>query len=325
MAHPYGSLPDAAKYTVPEIDAKPSRLQHTPTGSSVLEEGSVQEHGRTYHWYKDGLRSYIFPNDGEEQNRLDIQHKVALLLMDGHLAWAPVNPRRVLDLGTGTGIWAIQFAQQNPDAIVVGTDLSAIQPQGVTSNCEFIREDADDEWTLGGTFDYVHFRFFCAFTTNLKMLLRRIYDHLEPGGWLEAQETTYGGTAADGSYHGSAIETAVEATVQAMAAAGQNPWAMTILKDLFIDAGFVDVVEHIQPQPCGDWAVEPKYKEVGRWHAINAVAGVGGLARPIMRAKEGITAEEAQSMVERAQDEILSGQIPVYSLFYVVYGRKPLP
>jgi methylase of polypeptide subunit release factors len=55
------------------------------------------------------------------------------------------NPQRVLDIGTGTGIWAIDFgmnfsflpqnsiltplaATQNPSADVIGTDLSPIQP-----------------------------------------------------------------------------------------------------------------------------------------------------------------------------------------------------
>lgn len=34
----------------------------------------------------------------------------------------------MLDVGTGTGIWAIQLAKQYPRSTVVGTDLSLIQP-----------------------------------------------------------------------------------------------------------------------------------------------------------------------------------------------------
>lgn len=34
----------------------------------------------------------------------------------------------MLDLGTGTGIWAIDFADEYPSANVIGTDLSPIQP-----------------------------------------------------------------------------------------------------------------------------------------------------------------------------------------------------
>lgn len=32
-------------------------------------------------------------------------------------------PQRVLDLGTGTGIWCLDFADENPQAEVTGVDL----------------------------------------------------------------------------------------------------------------------------------------------------------------------------------------------------------
>lgn len=40
-------------------------------------------------------------------------HHIYLLLLGGKLFLAPVdpNPQRVLDFGTGTGIWAIDFAE----------------------------------------------------------------------------------------------------------------------------------------------------------------------------------------------------------------------
>lgn len=38
-------------------------------------------------------------------------------------------PARILDLGTGTGIWAIDMADKYPDAEVIGVDLSVIQPK----------------------------------------------------------------------------------------------------------------------------------------------------------------------------------------------------
>jgi ubiquinone/menaquinone biosynthesis C-methylase UbiE len=43
---------------------------------------------------------------------MDLLHHIYRLMLDGELQLAPVvNPQRVLDLGTGTGIWAIQFAE----------------------------------------------------------------------------------------------------------------------------------------------------------------------------------------------------------------------
>lgn len=39
-------------------------------------------------------------------------HHIYLMLLKGELQRAPIDkPGRVLDLGTGTGIWAIDFAE----------------------------------------------------------------------------------------------------------------------------------------------------------------------------------------------------------------------
>lgn len=41
-------------------------------------------------------------------DRLDLHHEIILQLFEGQLHQAPLqNPHRILDVGTGTGIWAI--------------------------------------------------------------------------------------------------------------------------------------------------------------------------------------------------------------------------
>jgi len=54
---------------------------------------------------------------------LDLQHHLFLLTLDHKLGLAPPNKpdskvERVLDLGTGTGIWAVDFADEHPEAEV---------------------------------------------------------------------------------------------------------------------------------------------------------------------------------------------------------------
>lgn len=46
-------------------------------------------------------------------SRLDMHHETMLLLMKGALLKAPIDrPQRILDIGTGTGIWAIDAADK---------------------------------------------------------------------------------------------------------------------------------------------------------------------------------------------------------------------
>lgn len=81
--------------------------------------------------------------------------------MDGDLAWAPIREPEllnVLDIGTGTGAWAIEFAEMHPDVRVFGTDISIIQPLYVPPNCQFVREDSEEEWVFTFPFDYIHLR-----------------------------------------------------------------------------------------------------------------------------------------------------------------------
>ena len=51
---------------------------------------------------------------------MDIVHHLVKLVLDGKLFLAPIgdNPQRVLDLGCGTGIWAIEMGDLFPSAQV---------------------------------------------------------------------------------------------------------------------------------------------------------------------------------------------------------------
>lgn len=113
------------------------------------------EHGRSYHSYRAG--QYMLPNDETEQDRLDQKYQSITLVFDGKLFFAPVeNPKAILDIGTGTGIWAIDVADAYPQAVVTATDLSPIQPTWVPPNVRFQVDDAELAWTFSTKFDLIH-------------------------------------------------------------------------------------------------------------------------------------------------------------------------
>lgn len=114
----------------------------TSIASSVL--NYVYENGRRYHSFREG--QYLFPNDETEQDRLDMLHHIFRLMLGGELYKAPLptSPRRILDYGTGTGIYAIDLADTFPSAEVIGIDLSPIQPQLYVYPASLFMTNAED-------------------------------------------------------------------------------------------------------------------------------------------------------------------------------------
>lgn len=126
--------PDTATPTDSDAD---SAFEGNSTASTSLASSILNyeySNGRRYHGYRSG--AYVLPNDEDEQDRLDLLHHIFLMLLDGKLYASPVasDPQRVLDIGTGTGIWALDFGDEYPGSEVVGTDLSPIQPSWVPPN-----------------------------------------------------------------------------------------------------------------------------------------------------------------------------------------------
>lgn len=90
--------------------------------------------GRRYHRKSAG--QYFLPSDETEQDRLDLLHHLYTLVRGGALYMAPLreDPARVLDAGTGTGVWALDFGDIHPGSEVVGVDLAPIQPDWTFPN-----------------------------------------------------------------------------------------------------------------------------------------------------------------------------------------------
>ncbi|KAL2041973.1 hypothetical protein N7G274_005161 [Stereocaulon virgatum] len=307
-----------------------------PDGSSMFEDASRMslvstlrnyrvENNRKYHTYRDG--SYWVPHD-DEAVRLDIiAHHLFLLTFNDKLHLAPLKaPKKVIDIGTGIGIWASDFADLYPDAEVIGTDLSPIQSVPQPPNLRFETDDACSEWVYPTDhFDYIHVRLLYASIADWPAFYKECYDHLAPGGYLEHAEISPilksddGSTDIDEAYHHQgrlAIESARNF--------GKQINIQPHLKDMITKAGFVDVKEVVYKWPLGEWAQDPRLKDIGRWNAHHWTQGIEPWSLRLLTQYMGWTVEEVKAFAAKIRTSVLNRKYHAYQPVAVVVARKPL-
>lgn len=264
------------------------------------------ENGRRYHAFREG--TYVFPNDEPEQDRMDLQHEMykRAVFNKLHLAPLPGNmkDKRILDLGTGTGIWCVEMADQYPEAEVIGNDFSPVQPTFVPRNVKFEVDDIESPWTHTQKFDYIHARFLAGAIADWPALIRRCYDALQPGGFIECQDGDFMSYSEDGSSKGTWLE---KWNTEFVAAAKQGGRIVTRVR-----------------LPLGIWPKEKQLKEVGAFNHIQLREGVEGFSLALFTRILGWTADEVQVLLSKVRKDLDNRNIHAQNDMHIVWGRKPM-
>ncbi|KAI1259420.1 S-adenosyl-L-methionine-dependent methyltransferase [Xylariaceae sp. FL1019] len=326
MSWGVGSAP-----SLPSIDDNPDDDAMSIAGSvrsSTMSLDStlyhfVEENGRTYHKYKQGR--YFLPNDLAEQERLDLQHQLFCLTIGGklHLAPIPEGPKRVLDIATGTGIWAIEFASQHPDTQVIGTDLSPIQPHYLPENCKFEIDDAEDDWTYTEPFTFVHGRALLSCFDDPSKVVQQAFNNIEPGGFIEFQDAFFPMNWVGEPPKDSALYRWNELLLEGLKNIGRSWSNVKNYPKYFEDAGFENIVERRFFWPTSPWAKGRYFKTIAMYFQEDMISGVDGMSMKVLQAAN-MTPEEIKSFVEEVKEDFRNTDLHAYLEVSYIFAQKPL-
>ncbi|KAL5365881.1 S-adenosyl-L-methionine-dependent methyltransferase [Aspergillus floccosus] len=284
----------------------------------------IQENGRIYQGQ--GIGSYLLPCDETELDRLDFMHALFVKVLNSPKPIHVLHPSngRFLDLGCGTGIWAMEIAKAYPNAYVLGVDISAIQPGFHPKNCVFrVPFNYEYPWLVGeGQWDVIHMRMGCGSVSDWPRLYTRILDHLRCDAWFEQLEVNFEPRCNDRPlgkgplfFWYQSLKAATEKSKREIAHSPEKTlWWLQ-------EVGFSDISHEEYVLPMNP-RKQPMCEKAARWYRAAFAESIQPLSiAPFTRA-HGWTLEEIQSVVGPALAEALDPNTDFFYTLHVYKARK---
>jgi SAM-dependent methyltransferase len=257
---------------------------------------------------------YMLPRHSAEVDRLDLQHYVLRAALRGNYAVPLDEPRRILDVGSGTGQWGFDLCREFPKASVFGFDIAAGKPEE-PANYHLVRGNV-----LGGlpfaddSFDFVHQRLMMA-AISLSMWPRAVGQLVRvtrPGGFVELVElgdrTEPKGPATERMW----------TLCNALAASRGLDSTGTVLRSLdgyLRAAGMTEVRRHHVAIPLGGWG-----GTIGSMMATDLHSFFTRLSE-CFEAELGVPAAQSAELLGESMQEC--ERYRTNAICTVVHGRKP--
>ncbi|KAA1469613.1 S-adenosyl-L-methionine-dependent methyltransferase [Dentipellis sp. KUC8613] len=265
-----------------------------------------------------GKDAYRKANQGGELDRLDEQHELFNRYLGNRITYAPLeNPKKILEVGAGSGAWAIQAAIQYPDAEVIAADMAPLPERPLPPNVKFQQLNIFDPFPFEkGTFDAVHMRFVLMHVPQPNEIVKRLTELVRHGGWLIIEDMDQPPKVIPNA---PSLTEAFTIMKKFMDSRGVCPTVGASLSQWFIDAGaFNEVsVRHLSI-PMSPDSPDSTYSQLGRGMRLSMKRFFGEDSKDGKLTAIGVTPE----LQRRFSDEIERPGWKYDLQFYLVWSQK---
>ncbi|KAI5359462.1 putative S-adenosyl-L-methionine-dependent methyltransferase [Septoria linicola] len=314
------------------IDALLSSRPEPAQNPNAIEKFS--ENGRIYYTYRQDM--YMFPADDTEHERLDILHDLIYgTALGGQLHQTVFRnpPRRILDVGFGSGFWMIEAGKRYPNCQIIGFDMDNALGAGQDMNCQF-RSPVDftaPRWEIeDASVDLVHMSQLCGCVPRWEDLYSKAFRSLRPdSGHIEHIEFDWTPRSNEPQIpQAQDLRNWWNWLVLASEQAGKSLRHREDTEDLLENAGFVDVSHKRVRVPLFNAGTKDK-RERKLAHAYQTAMGhqdsqsFTGFSMALFTRYYGWPPQQVADICAQALAVVQGQPLPLYITLHVYTARRP--